>query len=192
MPRITPDDLKYCVKFNQCWDCYTKDKPTLTTEPLPRQQRGNLQVPCCQEHWNDYETKVKQTNALKYARRLARRQQAGRCVYHGCNHKLIPAELLPFRRRGEHTCGQHAKSNPSWLNRGAIIQLIMDHCLTPEQRRIARPQNIIYKRGSELVFVSIQYPNHYTTQIWATRVLKRLYKIQSKRVRESVPSDASA
>ena len=26
MPRITKDDLEYCVKFNKCWDCYREEK----------------------------------------------------------------------------------------------------------------------------------------------------------------------
>jgi len=198
MPRITQDDLKYCVEFDECWDCYIKDRPPeaqeipKSREPLLRQQRGNLQVPCCQKHFKEYERKVKEASDSKYKRRKARRAKAGLCVSHGCNKNLIPPELLPFWRRGESTCGIHGKSNPPWLNRLAIIKLIMDHCLTPEQRKVARPQNVIYKRGSELVFVRIQYPNYSATEIWATSVLKRLYKkFHSKKAPDSAAAGAT-
>ena len=26
MPRITKDDLEYCVEFNKCCDCYMEEK----------------------------------------------------------------------------------------------------------------------------------------------------------------------
>lgn len=176
MPRITPDDLNYCVQFNQCLDCYREEKSTKAVAPLLRQKRGNLQVPCCQEHFEEYKRKVKQATAMKYARRVARRQKAGLCAYHGCNNQLIPPELLPSWRRDERTCGRHGTFNPAWLNRVSIFKLILDHCLTPEQRKIARLQSIIYKRGSGLVFARIQYPKYSTTDIWPMSELKRLHK----------------
>ncbi len=173
IPRITKDDLEYCVKLNKCWDCYREEKDI---QAFGRQRRRKLRVPCCRKHFGDHAGKMRQAYALKYARHCERRHKAGLCGYHGCRAKLIPQELLPLWRRGELTCGQHGTFKPFQINRIAIVQFIMDHCLTPEQRKIAKPQNIIYKRGDGLAFIGIQYPNRYETHVGSASNLERRIK----------------
>src|SRR6266849_10862811 len=70
MPRITKDDLEYCVKLNKCWDCYREEKDV---QAFGRQRRRKLRVPCCRKHFEE----MRQANALKYARHCERRQKAG-------------------------------------------------------------------------------------------------------------------
>jgi hypothetical protein len=189
MPRITKDDLEYCVKFNKCWDCYREEKDV---QAFGRQRRRKLRVPCCRKHFDDHIGKMRQANALKYARHCERRQKAGLCGYHGCRAKLIPQELLPLWRRGELTCGQHGTFKPFQINRIAIVQFIMDHCLTPEQRKIAKPQNIIYKRGDGLAFIGIQYPNRYETHVGsASNLERRIKEIRSQKVFDTARSGAA-
>jgi hypothetical protein len=167
MPRITKEDLEYCANLKKCWNCYVQEKDVAA---VGFQQRKGPTVPCCGWHFEDYKAKMSQTNALKYARRSARRQKGGRCVC--CQSKLIPRELLPPWMR-EISCGVHGALRP---NRVAMFQFIQDYCLTPEERKDMRQQNIIYKRGEGLVFIGMQYPNHYSTQIWAARDLERRYR----------------
>ena len=170
MPRITKDDLEYCVKSMMCYDCYREEKDV---QAVRLQLRRKLRVPCCRRHFADHAGKMRQARASKYTRHCESSQKAGLCGYLGCQSKLIPPELLPRWRRGERTCGQHGTFKPFQINRIAMLQFIMDHCLTPQQRKNARPQNIIYKRGDGLVFVGIQYPTGYLTQIWSASSLER-------------------
>src|SRR6266849_543143 len=81
---------------------------------------------------------------------------------------------------------------PFQINRIAIVQFIMDHCLTPEQRKIAKPQNIIYKRGDELAFIGIQYPNRYETHVGsASNLERRIKEIRSQKVFDPARSGAA-
>ena len=158
MPRIKKDDLEYCVKYEKCLDCYAKDKDT---KAVRHQQRGKLRVPCCQKDFDDHERKMREVNPSKYARRAARKQKTGLCVYHGCHRKLIPREILPLRIRTERTCGLHGTFKASRLNRIAMSKFIIDHCLTAEQRKGMKLRNIIYKPGEPLAFIGLQYPGSY-------------------------------
>jgi hypothetical protein len=167
MPRITKENLEYCVNLNKCLDCYIEDKDVAA---VGFQQRKGPRVPCCRQHFEDYKAKVSQTNVLKYARRSARRQKLGRCIC--CQSKLIPRELLPPWMH-DISCGVHGAWRP---NRVAMFQFIRDYCLTPEERKGMKLQNIIYKRDEGLVFIGIQYPDHYSTQAWAARDLERRYR----------------
>jgi hypothetical protein len=169
MPRITKDDLEYCAKFNRCWDCYREERDV---QAFGLQLRRKLKVPCCRKHFDDHGRKVRQANALKYTRHSERKQKAGRCGYHGCQYKLIPRELLPPWRRHERTCGRHGTFKAFHINRIAVFQYIMD-CMTPEERAIAKPQNVIYKRGEGLAFIGIQYPNCYVTRACSASGLER-------------------
>jgi len=171
MPRINKDDLEYCSKFNKCLDCYREEKDV---QALCLQQRRKLLVPCCQKHFGDHEAKIKHANATKYARQAERRQKAGLCV--SCGAKLIPQDLLPSWRRGERTCGRHGRIKAFQINRIAMLQYIMDHCLPLEQRKNAEPQNIVYQRGDGLAFTGIQYPHGYVMQTWSAFGLVRLVK----------------
>ena len=189
MPRITKDDLEYCVKFNKCWDCYREEKDV---QAFGRQRRRKLRVPCCRKHLDDHIEKMRQAKALKYARHCERRQKAGLCGYHGCRAKLIPQELLPPWGRRERTCGQHGTFKPFQINRIAIVQFIMDHCLTPEQRETAMLQNVIYKRGEGLAFIGIQYPNRYETHAGsASNLERRIKEIRSQKVFDTARSGAA-
>jgi hypothetical protein len=172
MPRITKDDLEYCTKFNWCWNCYKEEKDVQASGLQPR---GKLSVPCCRKHFYDYADKMRLANALKYTRLSERRQKAGLCGHHGCHAKLIPRELLPPWRRGERTCGRHGTFKAFQINRIAIIQFTMD-CMTPEERSVANPQNVIYKRGEGLAFIGIQYPNRYETHVCSASGLERRIK----------------
>jgi hypothetical protein len=169
MPRITQDSLEYCAKFNMCLDCYREEKDVRS---FRLQRRRKLQVPCCRKHFYDHAEKMRHANALKYARLSETRQKAGLCGHHGCYAKLIPRELLPPWRRGERTCGRHGTFKAFQINRIAIIQFIMD-CMTPEERAVANPQNVIYKRGEGLAFIGIQYPNRYETRVCSASGLER-------------------
>jgi hypothetical protein len=178
MPRIKKDDLEYCVKYEKCLDCYAKDKDT---KAVRHQQRGKLRVPCCQKDFDDHERKMREVNPSKYARRAARKQKTGLCVYHGCHRKLIPREILPLRIRTERTCGLHGTFKASRLNRIAMSKFIIDHCLTAEQRKGMKLRNMVYKPGEPLAFIGLQYPRHYSTQCWSASELQRLYaEIHSK------------
>ncbi len=169
MPRITKDDVEYCTRFKMCLECYREEKEVRS---FRLQRRRKLQVPCCRKHFYDFATKMSLANALKYARHSKRKQKAGLCSHHGCYAKLIPRELLPPWRRGERTCGMHGILKTFHINRIAIIQYIMD-CLTPEERAVANPQNVIYKRGDGLAFIGIQYPNRYETRVCSASGLER-------------------
>ena len=189
MPRITKDDLEYCVEFKKCCDCYMEEKDV---KALVFQPRGKQRVPCCRKHFEDHAGKMRQAYALKYARHSERKQKAGLCGHHGCQAKLIPRELLPPWGRRERTCGQHGAFKAFQINRIAIVQFIMDHCLTPEQRKIAKPQNIIYKRGDGLAFIGIQYPNRYETHVGsASNLERRIKEIRSQKVFDTARSGAA-
>jgi hypothetical protein len=189
MPRIPKDDLEYCSKFKKCCDCYREEKDV---QALRFQRRRKLQVPCCRKHFDDYVEKMRQARALKYARHCARRQKAGLCGYSGCQAKLIPPELLPHWRRGERTCGQHGTFKAFQINRIAVIQYIIDHCLTLEKRETAMLQNVIYKRGEGLAFIGIQYPNLYETHVGsASNLERRIKEIRSQEVFDTARSGAA-
>jgi hypothetical protein len=90
--RTSKDELEYCRKQNACYDCHSDGK----VEPsLKLQTRGSLKVPCCRKHFNAYKSKINEAGARKYARSSAIKREAGECTYKGCDHKLIPRELLP-------------------------------------------------------------------------------------------------
>ena len=179
MPRITKDNLEYCVEFNKCCDCYMQEKDV---KALVFQPRGKRRVPCCRKHFYDHAEKMRQANALKYARRCERKLKARLCSHHGCQAKLIPREILPPWSRGEHTCGLHGTFKAFQINRIAVIQYIMDHSLTPEKRETAMLQNVIYKRREGLVFIGIQYPNRYETGAGSACGLeRRITEIRSQK-----------
>ena len=92
MPRITKDDLEYCVKFNKCWDCYREEKDV---QAFRLQRRRKLRVPCCRKHFDDHAEKMRQANALKYARHCERKQKAGLCGHSWLSGQADPRELLP-------------------------------------------------------------------------------------------------
>jgi hypothetical protein len=189
MPRITKDNLEYCVEFNKCWDCYREEKDV---QAFGRQRRRKLRVPCCRKHFKDYAGKMRQANALKYARHCERKQKAGLCGHYGCQAKLIPRELLPPWARRERTCGQHGTFKAFQINRVAVIQYIMDHSLTPEKRETAMLQNVIYKRREGLVFIGIQYPNRYETGAGsASNLERRIKEIRSQKVFDPARSGAA-
>jgi hypothetical protein len=189
MPRITKDDLEYCVEFNKCCDCYMQEKDV---KALVFQPRGKRRVPCCRKHFKDYAGKMRQANALKYARHSERKQKAGLCGHYGCQAKLIPRELLPPWARRERTCGQHGTFKAFQINRIAVIQYIMDHSLTPEKRETAMLQNVIYKRREGLVFIGIQYPNRYETGAGsASNLERRIKEIRSQKVFDPARSGAA-
>ena len=178
MLRITRDNLEHCTKLNYCWDCYREEKDV---QAFRLQRRRKLDVPCCRKHFYDHAEKMRQANALKYARRCERKLKARLCSHHGCQAKLIPREILPPWSRGEHTCGLHGTFKAFQINRIAVIQYIMD-CMTPEARAVAKPQNVIYKRGEGLAFIGIQYPNCYVTGAGSASGLeRRITEIRSQK-----------
>jgi hypothetical protein len=189
MPRITRDALEHCTKLNYCWDCYREEKDV---KALRFQLRRKLRVPCCRKHFYDHAEKMRQANALKYARHSERKQKTGLCGHYGCQAKLIPRELLPPWGRRERTCGQHGTFKAFQINRIAVIQYIMDHSLTPEKRETAMLQNVIYKRGEGLVFIGIQYPNRYETHVGsASNLERRIKEIRAQKVFDPARSGAA-
>jgi hypothetical protein len=81
----------------------------------------------------------------------------------------------------ERSCGLHGTFKAFRVNRVAIIKLIMDQCLPPEERKDMTQQNIIYKCGEPFVFIGMQYPGYYSTQVWsATDLLRRYAESHSK------------
>ncbi len=189
MPRITKDVLESCVKSKNCCDCYMEEKDVLALVP---QRRGKRRVPCCRKHFEDHAAKMKQANALKYARHSERKQKAGLCGHYGCQAKLIARELLPPWGRRERTCGLHGTFKAFQINRMAVTQYIVDHCLTPEKRETAMLQNVIYKRGEGLTFIGIQYPNRYETHVGsASNLERRIKEIRSQKVFDTARSGAA-
>src|SRR5581483_10577682 len=159
LPRISSDDLEYCTECKKCLDCYMagNDAPAVKF-----QKRRRLSVPCCGKHFQAYKNKVNQANRRKYAKTSAQKQQTRQCVYKGCHKKLIPQELLPPWIQ-ESTCGLHTTFKAFRVNRGAILRLITEHCLTPEERDGMTAQNIVYRRGDGLVWFSARKPRVYLT-----------------------------
>jgi hypothetical protein len=150
-----------------------------------------LEVPCCRKHFHAYIEKRELANASKYARHCERRQKAGLCTRHGCQAKMIPRELLPPWAR-ELTCGQHGTFKAFQINRIAVIQYIMDHSLTPDQRETATLQNVIYKPAEGWVFTGIQYPNRYETHVGsASNLERRIKEIRSQKVFDTARSGAA-
>ena len=177
MPRIKRDEIETCAKENTCWYCSVEGNETKATERLKRRR---LEVPCCRKHLYEYKRKMSQRSASKYARRATRKQEAERCVYPGCHHKLIPRELLPSWAR-ERNCGMHGVFRAFRMSRGGLIPLIADHYVKEEERKGMRLQNIIYKLGFPFAFLGIQYPHSYATQVWAASEVLRMYaEIRSK------------
>lgn len=179
MPRITKEDLEYCARFNMCLECYREEKDV---QAVRSQRREKIKVPCCKKHFSDYVWKMGQAAALQYARHSERKQKAGRCGRYGCQAKLIPRELLPPWARRERSCGQHGTFKAFQINRIAVIQYLMDHSLTSEERKSAMLQNVIYKRGEGLFFIGIQYPNRYETHVGsASNLERRIKEIRSQK-----------
>lgn len=171
MPRIIRDELEDCVKFNLCWDCYAEYK---AVKAIALQQCRKLKVPRCRKHFNEYRSKMSRLSQLKYKCRSQTKQKLGLCVYPGCHNKLIPRELLPRSMR-ERTCGIHGTFKSSHLNRIAMREFIIDHCLTAEERKDMKVRNIVCKRGEGLIFIGMQYPGYYQTQVWPASDLQLRY-----------------
>ncbi len=171
LARISKDNLDYCSKRRECFDCYSQGKVKASVK---FQKRGKFKVPSCRLHINVYNSKASQANARKYARRSAVRRKAGLCVAPGCHNKLIPQELLPPWVR-ESTCGMHGAFRHLPANRPAILRFIIEHCLTDEERK-GTAQNIVYKRRLGIVFFSTQYPGCYHTKAFSARGLLQRYK----------------
>src|ERR1017187_8601043 len=101
MPRVDKDDLEYCRKNHQCWDCYVEFKATEAIAPLQRRRKRD--VPCCRRHFNQYRSRISELNGCKYGRRSETKQKLGLCVCSPCCNKLIPPEIIPRWLRGERT-----------------------------------------------------------------------------------------
>jgi hypothetical protein len=172
MARISREELKYCREQNECFDCHSDD---VVNPAAKLQRRAQLEVPCCWRHWYAYKSKTNQANAEKYARRSAAKRQAGQCVCPGCHNKLIPQELLPPWIR-ESTCGMHGALKAFRVNRAAMVQFIIEHCLSDEERKDMTAQNIIYKPGGDFVWFGAQHPGYYHTKGFSARDLLRRYK----------------
>jgi hypothetical protein len=52
---------------------------------------------------------------------------------------------------------------------------MIDHCLAAEERKDMKLRNIIYKSDEGLVFIGMQYPGYYQTQVWSASDLQRRY-----------------
>jgi hypothetical protein len=117
---------------------------------------------------------MSQLNHRKYERRSQNKQKLGICVYPGCHNKLIPRELIPRWMR-ERSCGLHGTVRAFRLNRSAMSEFIVDHCLTAEQRKGMKLRNMVYKPGEPLAFIGLQYPGYYQTLVWPAIDLRRRY-----------------
>jgi len=167
MARISREDLDYCSRQKECFDCHAKHDVTAAAE---FQKRGHYKVPSCRPHFNAYKSKASQISAGKYRRRSAARLLGRRCVSTGCHNKLIPQELLPSWIK-EKTCGMHREFRSFPVSRTGLLQFIVEHCLTDEERK-GTAQSIIYKRRCEIVWFSTQHPaGYYHTRGFSTRDL---------------------
>jgi hypothetical protein len=162
MSRITKDDREYCLGNKKCLDCYAENKDIEATDFHPREK---WEVPCCRKHFNEYRSKMSQLNHRNYERRSQTKQKLEICIYPGCHNKLIPRELIPAGMR-DRSCGLHGTFRAFQLNRMAMKQVVIDHCLTAEERKDMNLRSIIYETGEPLAFIGVQHPAYYQTQIW--------------------------
>ncbi len=169
MARISKDELEYCRNQKACFECHSEG---IVKAAVKFQIRRNQKVPLCRAHWYAYKGRASRSNASKYARRSIAKQTAGKCVFSGCNNRLIPPELLPPWMR-ERTCGMHGSFKAFRINRTAILRFIAEHCLKDHERS-GKPQNIIFKESPGFIFLGLQYPGHYQTKCFsATELLLR-------------------
>jgi hypothetical protein len=173
MARILRDNLSYCSEQKECLDCYSAGIPSIATE---LQRRRELEVPCCRAHFNAYKSKRSQANTKKYARRSAAKRKAGLCVSPGCDHKLIPQELLPRWWKRESTCGMHVAFKAFHVNREAIVKFIIEHCLSPGLGEGMVAQNIIYHAGEGYILFGLSKPNVYLTRGFSASDLLERYE----------------
>lgn len=113
MPRISRDELEYCMRVNECFDCHLANKISVAVE---FQMRGTFKVPCCRPHFFVHKNKLNRASARKYAVSSEAKRLTRQCVYKGCHRKLIPQELLP-RWIDENTCGMHSSYKAFRINR---------------------------------------------------------------------------
>ena len=173
MARILKDDLDYCIAQKECLDCYLKAR-TMAGPKL--QRRGKFLVPCCLPHFNAHKRKTSQASRRKYARRSAANRKAGQCVAPGCDHKLIPQELLPTWWKREKTCGMHGVFKAFHVNRAALVRFVIEHCLSPELGEGMEAQNIIYYRRERHLLFGLSKPNVYLTRGFSASDLVKRYK----------------
>ena len=62
------------------------------------------------------------------------------------------------------------------VNRTALVPFITQHYLTQEQRKSARPQNIIYEPGEAFAFFAVKMPGYYHTKIFSAKDLLQRYR----------------
>ena len=103
-----------------------------------------------------------------------KRKKLGSARIKVCHGKLIPQELLPPWIR-ETTCGMHVGFKAFRVNRNTILRLIIEHRLTPEERKMT-VQSVIYKRRGGLVFISLSEPGLYLTKGYSANDLLDLHK----------------
>lgn len=173
MARISRENLDYCSKRGECLDCHSQDKFRLSTL---LQKRGRFKVPCCKAHFFEYKNKVNKANVKKYDLRSAARRKAGLCVYPGCQHKLIPQEILPLWWKRESTCGMHGTFKAFRVNRTAIVKFLREHCLSPGQGDGMLAQHIIYHAGEGYVLFGLSKPNVYLTKGFSASDLLNRYE----------------
>jgi hypothetical protein len=167
MARISKEKLEYCRQQNECFDCHAEDKFEAADAI---QKRRQFKVPSCRRHFNAYKSRISQINTRKYRRRSAARLLVRQCVSPGCHNKLIPQELLPRWIR-EKTCGMHGRFRSFPVSRTGLLQFIVEHCLTDEERK-GTAQNIIYDRRWGIVWFSTQHPaGYYHTKGFGARDL---------------------
>ena len=173
MTRTSRDDLDYCSKQKECLDCYLAG---IVTTALKFQRRGKLDVPCCWPHLNAYKSEISKAGAKKYARSAAAKRESGECTYKGCEHKLIPQELLPRWWKRESTCGMHGAFKAFRVNREALLRFIIQHCLSPGLGEGMEAQNIIYHAGQGYILFGLSKPNLYPTKGFAASDLLERYE----------------
>lgn len=177
MARVSRDDLQYCRMRKECVDCHLLG--TVKAAEVV-QVRGKFKVPSCRLHFYAYKSKISHADAQKYLRSCETKRQAGRCVYKGCHHKLIPSDVLPPWLRKRRTCGMHGAVKAFRINGTALLRLITERCLSDEERE-GTLHDIIYKSGWGYVLLGLQFTNSYRTTIYAaTPLLKECEEIRRR------------
>jgi hypothetical protein len=172
MKRLSDEDVKYCTSQKECWDCYAEDK----AEPAVRWQvRGRFSVPCCKKHFYAHETRIIEANAKQHARTSAEKRKAGICTYRNCDNELIPKELLPSWWKQEGTCGLHGMFKPFRVTRMGLAQFVLEHVLTPEERKGMTPANMIYRPRQDFILLGLAGPGLYHTKGFPAKGLLNLY-----------------
>ena len=64
LARISRDNLDYCSKRRECFDCHSQGKVKASAK---FQKRGKFKVPSCCLHVNVYNSKTSRAHAKKYA-----------------------------------------------------------------------------------------------------------------------------